>query len=348
MPIELRLSERVECWRIIGKPLEQSFNAFAYEVRFDPGIAPPDHVRAVKRRLNELEKQTGIPPTEARCFLKQFGNPAYRIAKIGVNPLLKEYSGYQNRILEAVNSCWRKCSGALFCPELDSFICDDPGKQGYYQVQEYYPDCRSLTECLKNNSLSWKERVFHAYSMTEALRHLHKAGVIHADLKPDNFLVLENRREDDGGRLADIPTKLKIIDFDSSIFENEGAPRSKRGTPRYYSPEHIDKGTSLIKKSDVFTTAVILCELLSPHKGEHGFVPGMPEDGHPFQDEPYADAVRNGKYNLRGLLSRTSSKRNYVPDITVETIRQALSFNPACRPTMEDLWSAVHEIPRPW
>jgi serine/threonine protein kinase len=85
---------------------------------------------------------------------------------------------------------------------------------------------------------------------------LHKNGIIHLDLKPDNILIQEYE------------TRLiaKIIDFDSSILKGEVVDSDMLvGDPVYYSPEfaqHIathGETPPPNEKSDIFSMGLIFC-----------------------------------------------------------------------------------------
>jgi hypothetical protein len=88
--------------------------------------------------------------------------------------------------------------------------------------------------------------------LLEALAHAHGKGVVHRDLKPANLLLTP-----DG--------QVKVTDFgiaraiDETNLTQTGAVF---GTARYMSPEQVT-GAALDHRSDLFTTGVILYELLA-------------------------------------------------------------------------------------
>ena len=88
----------------------------------------------------------------------------------------------------------------------------------------------------------------------EALHYAHRAGIVHRDIKPANVM-----RFGDGD--------VKIMDFglakpDTSNLTHDG---SLFGTPSYMSPEQI-RGESLDGRSDLFSLAVVLFEMLTGEK----------------------------------------------------------------------------------
>lgn len=90
----------------------------------------------------------------------------------------------------------------------------------------------------------------------ESLAHFHRAGWIHRDVKPDNFLVA-----DDG--------QVKLIDFALAKRRRRGlakwlTPRAKvqQGTKSYMSPEQI-RGLVLDERADLYSFACTIYELVS-------------------------------------------------------------------------------------
>jgi len=103
-----------------------------------------------------------------------------------------------------------------------------------------------------------------ARAIAEACRGVHAAhelhdlaghllGVVHRDISPDNLMI-------------GFDGHVKVIDFGIALVKNRQAPVTEFGTikgkPPYMSPEQV-KNEALDRRSDVFSLAVVLWELLT-------------------------------------------------------------------------------------
>ncbi|HEX2690446.1 MAG TPA: serine/threonine-protein kinase [Kofleriaceae bacterium] len=106
--------------------------------------------------------------------------------------------------------------------------------------------------------------VIAARAISEACRGLHAAhelrdlsgnvlGVVHRDISPDNLMF-------------GFDGHIKVIDFGIALVKNRQAPVTEFGTvkgkPPYMSPEQV-KNEAMDRRSDVFSLAVVLWELLT-------------------------------------------------------------------------------------
>ena len=80
-----------------------------------------------------------------------------------------------------------------------------------------------------------------------AVGEVHAAGVIHADLKPDNFLV------------ADGASSVKIIDFGVSVRAGNAC---RGGTDGFEDPSLAEKGTVPTVSTDIYSFGVMSLVLL--------------------------------------------------------------------------------------
>lgn len=110
----------------------------------------------------------------------------------------------------------------------------------------------------ENGPLSGPQAIAVALPVLSALQHIHEKGIIHRDVKPSNvFFALEP----DGHVIP------KILDFGIAKLPSAGAgltvDGSILGTPHYMSPEQIRGNSELDGRSDMFSFAVVLYEMLT-------------------------------------------------------------------------------------
>lgn len=152
--------------------------------------------------------------------------------------------------------------------------------------------------------------------LTHSINSLHKRGVVHADLKPDNVLIKKTK----------IGYTLKLIDFDASFLESQ----PKRGEQicfdvSFVAPETItaynDESISLTSKIDIFALGLLF------HLYYSGNMPEIPED--------YSNtcgAVSDG------VLPKIDPS---IPDWLRRLITDMLSLNPDDRPNSEQVFQAL-------
>ncbi|KAL4478511.1 hypothetical protein ABPG74_006746 [Tetrahymena malaccensis] len=90
-----------------------------------------------------------------------------------------------------------------------------------------------------------------AIQMLDGLNTLHSHNIIHRDIKPQNFLVVENDQQK-------IVVKLCDLGFASQVSQSKSY-KSAKGTELYFAPENED-GQSRIQ-SDLFSLGLVLLEL---------------------------------------------------------------------------------------
>ena len=138
-----------------------------------------------------------------------------------------------------------------------SIGCDHPHIIHIYTFEEQTPvgagivmeyvEGRTMTEWLAENPAGEsRRRVFG--ELLSAVGYMHRRGVLHNDLKPDNILIT---RADD---------TLKIIDFGLSDNDAHYLAKTPGCTPRYASPE-LRERRPLDARSDIYSIGVIAGEL---------------------------------------------------------------------------------------
>ncbi len=106
--------------------------------------------------------------------------------------------------------------------------------------------------------------------LAESLAVVHRAGIIHGDLKPANVYISEDSPRDRAGRTF----RIRLADFAYGLRTDEPEQyRAGLGTVGYMAPETILNGHCSIR-SDLFAFGVMAWETLS---GRHPFILS-PED----------------------------------------------------------------------
>lgn len=113
-------------------------------------------------------------------------------------------------------------------------------------VMEYI-DGRTLGDYLAERP-SRKERQRILDELFKAVEYMHKRGVVHNDIKPDNILI------------SNVSDTLKLIDFGLADSDAEYAMRTLGCTPRYASAE-LRARKAVDARSDIYSLGVIMGEM---------------------------------------------------------------------------------------
>lgn len=166
------------------------------------------------------------------------------------------------------------------------------------------------------------ERLQLCCSIAHAMGKVHEKNIIHADLKPDNILVL--------------PTRLKglnanIIDFDCSFFESESPKIGEElnGDMVYLSPEgflHIAEiESNLSTKLDVFALGLLFCQYLT------GDLPSFDKNKYRYAYEAVLSDEELGLEKIENQSCRT-------------LIEKMLNKSPENRPNMQHVFTLLNSL----
>jgi eukaryotic-like serine/threonine-protein kinase len=114
----------------------------------------------------------------------------------------------------------------------------------------------------REKQLGVEEAVQIARDVADALEYAHRAGVVHRDIKPENILL-------HGGRpvVADFGIALAVSAAGAGRMTETGL---SLGTPHYMSPEQASADRDVTPRSDQYSLACVLYEMLAgapPHTG---------------------------------------------------------------------------------
>jgi outer membrane protein assembly factor BamB len=202
----------------------------------------------------------------------------------------------------------RRVSGAFTAPVVDA----DPDAERPWMATLYMPGL-TLSEVVKQDGpLSQRHLRALGLGLTEALRDIHRVGLVHRDLKPGNVLMTE-----DGPR---------VIDFGiSRAPDNQSFTTTGRmiGTPPFMSPEQLASPREVTPASDVFSLGSLLV-FAAVGTG-------------PFNaDSPYITGyqVVHGTPDLAG-----------VPEALLGIVERCLDKEPAARPELTDIHRMLQALP---
>ncbi|MFD8824296.1 serine/threonine-protein kinase [Streptomyces sp. NPDC059605] len=198
----------------------------------------------------------------------------------------------------------RRVSGAFTAPVVDA----DPDAVLPWMATLYVPGPTLADQVKRNGPMAPAELRRLTAGLAEALRDIHRAGVIHRDLKPSNVLL-----SDSGPKVIDFGISRP---YDSDLRTETG---KLIGSPPYMAPEQFQRPREVGPAADVFALGGVLV---------HAATGRGPFDS----DSPYIVAyqVVHDEADLAG-----------VPEDLAPLIGQCLAKDPAGRPTPDEIMKAL-------
>lgn len=143
-------------------------------------------------------------------------------------------------------------------PRVASVIDHDEANGIPFLVMSLVPGESLGTVIRRDGTPSLERAVSIGVQILDALDAIHRAGIVHGDVKSDNVLICRDGDGSDG---------VTLIDFGlAHLQDTEAEPADEgstlvSGTPEYMAPE-VARGLAPTTQSDLYAAGVILYELL--------------------------------------------------------------------------------------
>ncbi|MFF9705655.1 protein kinase [Streptomyces griseofuscus] len=203
----------------------------------------------------------------------------------------------------------RRVSGAFTAAVVDA----DPEADAPWMATQYVRG-RSLADHVRDQGpLRVTELRPLALGLVEALRDIHRAGVVHRDLKPANVLMAE-----DGPRVIDFGIS-RAVESHHTLTETGQVI----GTPPFMSPEQFTDARTVGPASDVFSLGALLVWCVTgrgPFDADSPYLTGY----RVVHNEPALDGVTG---SVRAVLERCLAKEpadRPAPDRLAQEFAEAL------------------------
>jgi len=207
--------------------------------------------------------------------------------------------------------------------QMYDFAIDDAGNA--FIVMEFINGitCQDLLERVGPPEIGLTLEV--AQQALSALGYLHRKGIVHRDISPDNIMMM---RDDDGRPL------VKLIDLGIAkvLAGDSGLTQTGMflGKLRYSSPEQFrsDGETPVEQRSDIYSFGIVLYEMLTGKHPISGSTPPALIAGHllnPPVDFRVSDPEGRVPDDLRAIVVRSLGKRPEDRFPTAQEFAQALA-----------------------
>lgn len=158
---------------------------------------------------------------------------------------------------------------------------------------------RTLRDVIRDDApLPLRQSLDIVDGILQALSAAHRAGLVHRDIKPENVII-----GDSGVKVADFGL-ARAVTTETLTTDNDVL----LGTAAYLSPEQVEFGRA-DERSDVYSTGLLLFELLTGEKAFPGDVPIHVAYQHVHGSMPIAsDAVPTVPPQIDELIARATSR----------------------------------------
>src|SRR5512134_1598796 len=215
---------------------------------------PPRLTTALADRYR-IERELGAGGM-ATVYLAQDLKHARKVAIKVLRPELAAVLGAERFVQEI------KTTAALSHPHILPLFDSGEAAGFLYYVMPYI-EGETLREKLnRETQFGVDEAVRIAREVADALDYAHRHGVIHRDIKPENILLHDGRP-----MVMDFGIALAVSAAAGGRMTETGL---SLGTPHYMSPEQATADKTITARSDIYSLASVLYEMLAgepPHTG---------------------------------------------------------------------------------
>ena len=195
----------------------------------------------------------------------------------------------------------------------------DVGNEGptHFIVMEFV-EGTDLKKIIKTDGVLTVERALKlVIQICAGIGYAHRAGLVHADVKPQNILVTK----------GDV---VKVTDFGIAQAFSDTQPQAERaavvwGSPHYFAPEQA-RGEKPTPASDVYSIGIVLFEMLTGR---------LPYTG--------VDQQQLALAHIRDRIPMVTEINPAVPDTLAQIIYKVMSKEPAMRYRTADQLGQVLE-----
>ena len=189
-------------------------------------------------------------------------------------------------------------------PNLIKVYCVELKRNLFFQVKK----AELLAEFVNGNTLDnipvpLDQLVPVFVQVAAGLAHMHRRGVFHADLKPNNILY---------GKRGEV----KLIDYGLAWIKGEPKDRVQ-GTPEYMAPETV-RSKVINERTDIYNLGATMYRITTLKL--------------PPSSMPGTESLRVGAKAFKAMLTPVQELNKAVPTRLCELIHRCLSFDPEKRP----------------